>query len=43
MLKPKLQYFVYLIQKADSLEKNPDTGEDWRQREKGTTEDKMVR
>ena len=26
----------------DSLEKYPDAGKDWRQKEKGTTEDKMI-
>ena len=43
MLKLKFQYFGYLIRRTDSLEKNPDAGKDWRQEEKGTTEDKMVR
>ena len=28
--------------RVDSLEKDPDTGKDWRQEEKGTTEDEMV-
>ena len=28
--------------RADSLEKNPDAGKDWRQKEKGTAEDEMV-
>ena len=28
MLKLKLQYFVHLMQRADSLEKNPDAGKD---------------
>ena len=37
MLKLKLQYFGHRMQKADSLEKT-DTGKDWRQEEKGTTE-----
>ena len=41
LLKLKLQYFGHLMRRADSLEKtNP--GKDWRQEEKGTTEDKMV-
>ena len=39
----KLQYFGYLMGRADSLEKNPDAGKDWRQKEKGVTEDEMVR
>ena len=38
MLKLKLQYFGHLMQGANSLEKTPDTGKDWRQEEKGTTE-----
>ena len=42
MLKLKLQYFGHLMQRADSLEKNPDAGKDRGQEEKGTTEDKMV-
>ena len=41
MLKPKLQYFGHLMQRADSLEKT-DAGRDWGQEEKGTTEDEMV-
>ena len=42
MLKLKLQYFGHLMQRADSLEKNPDAGRDWRLEEKGTTEGEMV-
>ena len=34
----KLQYFGNLIWRADSMEKNPDAGKDWRQEEKGKTE-----
>ena len=41
MLKLKLQYFGHLIRRADSLEKT-DAGRDWRQEEKGTTEDEMA-
>ena len=41
MLKLKLQYFGHLMQRVDSLEKT-DTGRDWGQEEKGTTEDEMV-
>ena len=37
MLKLKLQYFGHLMQRTDS-----DAGKDWRQEEKGTTEDEMV-
>ena len=40
-LKLKLQYFGYLMQRADSFTKDPDAGKDWRQ-EKVMTEDKMV-
>ena len=35
MLKQRLQYFGYLIQSANSLEKIPDAGKDWGQEEKG--------
>ena len=42
MLKLKLQYFGHLMQKTNSLEKSPDAGHDWRQKEKGTTEDEMA-
>ena len=42
MLKLKLQYFGHLMQRADSLGKNPDAGRDWGQEEKGTTEDNMA-
>ena len=42
MLKMKLPSFGHLMQRVDSLEKNPDAGRDWGQEEKGTTEDKMV-
>ena len=41
MLKLKLQYFGHLTQRVDSLEKT-DTGMDWGQEEKGTTEDEMA-
>ena len=43
MLKLKLQYFGHLMQRADWLTgKDCDAGKDWRQEEKGTTEDEMV-
>ena len=42
MLKLKLQYFGHLMQRVDSLEKDSDAGRDWRQEEKGTTEDEMA-
>ena len=41
MLKLKLQYFGHLMQRTDSLEKNPGAGKDWGWEEKGTTEDEM--
>ena len=41
MLKLKLQYFGHLMWRTDSLEKI-DAGKDWRQEEKGTTEDELV-
>ena len=39
LLKLKLQYFGHLMQ---SIWKDPDAGKDWRQEEKGMTEDEMV-
>ena len=42
MLKLKLQYFGHLMRSVDSLEKNSDADRDWRQEEKGTTEDEMA-
>ena len=41
MLKLKFQYFGHLMGRVDSLEKT-DVGRDWRQEEKGTTEDEMA-
>ena len=45
MLKPKLQYFSQRWHQ-DAMKwltgKDPDAGKDWRQEEKGTTEDEMV-
>ena len=41
MLKPKLQYFGYLMGRVDSLEKT-DAGRDWGQGEKVITEDEMA-
>ena len=38
MLKLKLQYFGHLMQRT----KDPDAGKDFRQKEKGMTEDEMV-
>ena len=43
ILKLKLQFFGPLMQRADLLEKTLMLGKkDWRQEEKGTTEDEMV-
>ena len=41
MLKLKLQYFDHLMQRIDSLEDH-EAGKDWKQEEKGMTEDEMV-
>ena len=43
MLKLKLQYFGHLTRKNWLIWKDPDAGKDWRQEEKGTTEDEMAR
>ena len=43
MLKMKLQHFGHLMQRVGSLEKDPDAGKAWRQKEKRVAEDKMVR
>ena len=37
----KLQYFGHLLWRTD-IRKDPDAGKDWRQEEKGRTEDEMV-
>ena len=42
MLKLKHQYFGLLMPKSWLIWKDPDAGKDWRQEEKGTTEDEMV-
>ena len=41
ILKLKLQYFVHIMKRVDSLEKT-DAGRDWEQEEKGMTEDEMA-
>ena len=41
MLRLKLQYFDHLMRRVDSLEKT-DAERNWRQEEKGTTEDEMA-
>ena len=42
MLKLRLQYFDHLMRKNWLIGKDPDSGKDWRQEEKGMTEDEMV-
>ena len=42
ILKLKLQYLGYLMWRTDSLEKTLLLGKDWRQEEKGMTEDEIV-
>ena len=42
MLKPKLQYVWPPDAKSQLIRKDPDGGKDWRQEEKGMTEDEMV-
>ena len=42
MLKLKLQYSGHLNAKSWLIRKDPDAGKDWRQAEKGMTEDEMV-
>ena len=42
MLTLKLQYFGHLMQRADSLEKDPNAGKDGGQEEKGVAEDEMI-
>ena len=42
ILKLKLQYFGHLMRRVDSVGKDPDAGRDWRQEEKGATEDEMA-
>ena len=41
MLKLKFQCFGHLTRRVDSLEKT-DSGRDWQQEKKGTTEDEMA-
>ena len=41
-LKVKFQYFGNLMAKNWLIRKDPDAGNDWRQEEKGMTEDEMV-
>ena len=43
MLKPKLQYFGHLMQRADSLEKTLMLGGIEGRRRKGVAKDEMVR
>ena len=41
MLKLKLQYFGYLM-REQLTRKDPDTGKDWKQKEKGVAEDEIA-
>ena len=43
MLKLKLQHFGHLMQRTGLIWKAPDAVKDWRHKEKGMTEDEMVR
>ena len=43
MLKLELQYFGHRMWRNWLIGKDPDAGKDWRQEEKGTTEDEMVK
>ena len=43
MVKLKLRYFGHLMPRADSLEKDPNAGKAWRQKERRVAEDEMVR
>ena len=42
LLKLKHQYFGHIMWRASSLEKDPEPGKDWRQKEKGAAEYEMV-
>ena len=42
MLKLKLQYFVHLMQRADSIGKDSDAGRDWGQEMKGMAKNEMA-
>ena len=41
MLRLKLQYLGHLMQRVDSLGKDPDAGRHWVQEKKGKIEDEM--
>jgi len=43
MLKLKLQDLWPPDVKSQLIEKDPDAGKDWRQKEKGATENEMIR
>ena len=43
MLKVKIQYFGHLMQRANSLGRDLVAGKDRRHKEKGMSEDEMVR
>ena len=40
--KAETPVFGHLMRRVDSLEKDSDAGRDWRQEEKGMTEDEMA-
>ena len=42
MLKLNLQYFGHLMQRVEITGKDPDSGRDWGQEVKRTTEDEMA-
>ena len=42
MLKLKIQYFGHLMQRTESLEKDPDAGKVWSQEKKGMTDDETI-
>ena len=43
VLKLKLQYLGHLMRTTEIIRKYPEAGKDWRQEEKGTTEEEMAR
>ena len=43
MLKLQLQYFGHLMRKSQLIGEDSNAGKDWRQKEKGASEDEMAR
>ena len=41
-VEAEIQYFDHLMQRVDSLGKNPNAGKDWGQEEKVTKQDEMA-